>query len=148
MRKYRLQQCHREHMQGISIKAVVLATLAVFGIDFVSANLLAHAFDLPLDGTQEELRAAVDALNQNPRYMLAALALGTASTVVGGYLTAYLARTLPYFNALAFAILGIAIGIPMTAGVPAGWRIIGLLVTVPAALLGAHLYKRRTGRPQ
>ena len=62
-------------MQGISIKAVVLATLAVFGIDFVSANLLAHIFDLPLDGTQEELRAAVDALNQNSRYMMAALAL-------------------------------------------------------------------------
>jgi hypothetical protein len=132
-------------MQGISIKAVVLATLAVFGIDFVSANLLAHSFDLPLDGTQEELRAAVDALNQNSRYMLAALALGSASTAVGGYLTAFLARTLPYFNALAFAVLGIAIGIPMTTGVPMGWRFIGLLATIPAALLGARIYKQHVG---
>lgn len=130
-------------MQGISIKAIVLATLAVFGIDFVSGTLLAHVFDLPLDGTQEELRVAVDALNQDSRYLSAALLLGTASTVVGGYLTAHLARALPYFNALGFGVLGMVIGIPMTTGLPLGWRIVGLAISIPAALLGAHVYKRQ-----
>ncbi len=132
-------------MRGISIKAIVLATLAVFGIDFISGLLLAAIFfDQPLLSLpEEEVRLAIEALNRNGNYLAAALLLGTASTAVGGYLTARIASQLPYFNALAFGTMALLIGIPMTQGLPAWFRVLGLALTIPAALLGAHMSRPR-----
>ena len=128
-----------DFMQGISFKAIALATLAVFGIDIVSGTLLAAIYlPTPLDRPAAE---ALAALNADGTYLAAALLMGTASTAVGGYLTARIAGQLPYFNALAYGVLGLAIGIPMTQGLPAGFRVIGLGLTIPAALLGAHFSK-------
>ena len=130
-------------MRGISPKAVLLATLAVFGIDFVSALGLVGVYGIPLDGTDEELRAAVLALNQNRGFLTALLLLGTASTVVGGYIVARLAQSVPYFNALAFATLGIVLNALMSGDLPTWFVGVGLAVTIPAALLGAYVYKRQ-----
>ncbi|MBB6096116.1 hypothetical protein HNQ60_005007 [Povalibacter uvarum] len=133
-------------MQGISIKAIVLATLAVFGIDFVSSLVLFAMFGgPPLDAPKEQIEAALAALNEDAGYLLTALVLGTASTVVGGYLTARLAPTLPYYNALAFGVLGVAISIPFSTGVPTWVRVLGLGLGIPAALAGAYLSKRKGG---
>lgn len=133
-------------MSGISIRAILLATLAVFGIDFVSSTILAGIFSPGLTSmTPDEMRAAIAELNRNGAYLLSALTLGTASTVVGGYLAARLASAVPYFNALAFGLLGMIIGIVMTEGLPLWIRVLGLSLTVPAALLGAHIRKLGTG---
>lgn len=96
-------------MQGISIKAVLLATLAVFGIDFVSSLVLFAMFDgPPLDAPPEQIRAALDALNADAGYLLTALVLGTASTVVGGYLLRVWLRrcrtTTPWHSALSVSL--------------------------------------------
>jgi hypothetical protein len=133
-------------MRGISIRAIALATLAVFGIDFLSGMVLVGVFGgPPMNATEEQIRAAVAALNANSNYLLAALVLGTASTVIGGYLTARLARSVPYFNAFAFGALAVLLGIPMSADLPTWFRVVGLGLTIPAALLGGYLSKRRTG---
>jgi hypothetical protein len=130
-------------MRGIDIRAVVLATLAVFGIDFVAGLVLFGVFaEAPLNATEEQARAAALALNQNSGYLTTALVLGTASTVLGGYLVALLARTLPYFNALAFAVLGILLGLWLSTDLPAWFMVVGFGLTVPAALFGAYLMKR------
>jgi len=135
-------------MRGISIKAVILATLAVFGIDFISGLVLSGVFGgPPPDATDEQIQSALEALNHNRGYLTAALILGTASTVVGGYLTARLARTLPYFNALAFGALGVVLGIPMSGGVPMWLRILAIGLTIPAALCGGYWSKRRGQSP-
>lgn len=135
-------------MRGISIKAIVLASLAVFGVDIVSGAMLIAAFHGPLSSaglTDEQLRSALDAMNQDSAYLTAALILGTASTVLGGYIAARLARGVPYFNALAFGVLGVVLGVLTTRDLPLWFKVTGLALTVPAALLGGHLAKR--GRP-
>jgi hypothetical protein len=135
-------------MRGISIKAVVLASLAVIGIDIMSGIVLAAIFGGPAlnsEMTDAQLRQAAAAMVAQPGYLTAALILGTASTVVGGYLAARLARTVPYFNALAFGVLGVLLGVLTSSELPAWFRVIGLGLTVPAALVGAYLAKRHFG---
>jgi hypothetical protein len=138
-------------MRGISLKAVLLATLAVFGVDIVSGMVLAGIFDGPslsADMTDEQRMAALAALIENRGYMTGVLALGTASTVLGGYLTARLAGELPYFNALAFGGLGVLLGALTSAGLPVWFRVLGLGCTIPAALAGAYIWKRQVSADQ
>jgi hypothetical protein len=130
-------------MRSIDIKAVVLATLAVFGIDFFSGVMLFAVFaEVPLNATQEQVQAASLALNRNGDYLTAALVLGTASTVLGGYLVARMARSVPYFNALAFGVLGVVLALLLSRDLPLWFMIVGFGLTLPAALFGAYLMKR------
>jgi hypothetical protein len=113
---------------NFDIRAIVLATLAVFGIDFVTGIVLFSVFsDSVANASEEQVRAAAAALATDPGYLRAALVLGTASTVVGGFLVARIARSIPYFNALAYGVLGMLLGIGLT---------------VPASLAGAYFCKR------
>ena len=130
-------------MRHIDIRAIVLATLAVFGIDFVTGIVLFSTFsDLVANATDEQVRAAAVALANDRGYLRAALILGTASTVVGGYLVARLARRIPYFNALAYGVLGMVLSTLTTGELPAWFRVVGIGLTVPASLLGAYFGKR------
>ena len=67
-----------------------------------------------------------------------ALILGTASTVVGGFLVARIARSIPYFNALAYGGLGMVLSTLTTGELPTWFRAVGIGLTVPASLLGAY----------
>jgi CBS domain containing-hemolysin-like protein len=130
-------------MSGIDIRAILLATLAVFGIDFVSSIALFAVFgDQVANGSEEQVRTAVEALSRNPAYLRTALVLGTASTVVGGFLVARIARRIPYFNALAYGLLGVVLSTLTTGDLPMWFRVVGIGLTVPAALLGAYFAKR------
>ena len=130
-------------MRTISIKAVVLASLAVFGVDIVSSLILFDAFGGPdLDGmSDEQMRAAMLVLFQDTRYLTLALILGTASTVLGGYLAARLAKGVPYFNALAFGVLGLVVGLFTSSDLPIWFKVIGFGLTLPAAVAGGHIAK-------
>jgi len=134
-------------MSGISIKAVVLATLAVLGIDVIAGYLLASFYggEAVRDATTDEEIAAVSAaLLANRGYLAAILVEGTATTVLGGYLAARLARVTPYFNALAFGVMGLVLGALLSVDVPTWFRALGLSLTLPAALVGGYLWKRST----
>ena len=130
-------------LRHIDIRAIVLATLAVFGIDFVTGIVLFSMFaDLPANASDEQVRAVAVALANDRGYLRAALILGTASTVVGGFLVARIARRIPYFNALGYGVLGMVLGTLMTGELPLWFRIVGIGVTVPASLLGAYFGRR------
>jgi hypothetical protein len=134
-------------MYGINLRAVMIASLAVFGVDMVSTYLLISLFGGPaFDASlpDEQIDAAMQVLLQDPRYLTSALMLGTASTALGGFLAARLARTVPYFNALAFGLVGLALSVFAVGEVPPWFKIIGFGITVPAALLGGHLAKQRS----
>jgi len=134
-------------MPAISIKAILLATLAVFGVDIISSMLLFNAFDGPTlnaDMSDEQVRSLLQPLYQDVRFLTIGLILGTASTVLGGYLAARLARSVPYFNAFAFGMLSLVISSFTSTDLPLWFKIVGLAVTLPAALVGAHI-ARRTG---
>jgi hypothetical protein len=137
-------------MPAISIRAVILATLAVLGIDILSGMGLTQMFGGPGWGTElskEEMQRAYQVLMQDVRYLALGLLLGTASTVLGGYLAARLARSMPYYNALAFGVLGILVSLIGSGGLPAWVKIVGLGLSLPAALLGGHIAKLRMSRP-
>lgn len=130
-------------MNSIDIRAIVLATLAVFGIDFVTGLVLFSVFSDPVaNASEEQMRAAALALASDPGYLRAVLILGTASTVVGGFLVARLARRIPYFNALAYGVLGMALSTLSTGELPTWFRVVGIGLSVPAALLGAYFGRR------
>jgi len=130
-------------IKNIDLRAIVLATLAVFGIDFVTGMVLFGAFaENVANASEEQVRAAAVALANDPGYLRAALLLGTASTVVGGFLVARIARSIPYFNALAYGVLGMVLSLLMTGELPMWFRVVGIALTVPASLLGAYFGKR------
>ncbi len=130
-------------MRNIDIRAIVLATLAVFGIDFVTGIVLFSVFtDQITNASDEQVRAAAAALATDPGYLRAALILGTASTVVGGFLVARLARQIPFFNALAYGVLGMVLSTLTTGELPTWFRVVGIGLTVPASLVGAYFGRR------
>lgn len=138
-------------MPSISIRAVILASLAVLGVDIMSSLLLTQMFGGPgFDSglSDEQLRSAYQVLLQDVRYLTLGLILGTASTVLGGYLAARLARTMPYWNALAFGVLGLLISSIGSGDLPTWFKVVALLLTLPAALLGGHLAKLRMSGPE
>jgi hypothetical protein len=133
-------------MDLINLRAVLLATLAVFGIDVISSMVLIAVFGGPMPepgDSDEQLRAALELLNQNGAYLATALVFGTASTVFGGYLAARLAGSMPYFNSLAFGLLGVIIGVALSGDMPLWFTILGIASTIPAALVGGHIAKRQ-----
>lgn len=116
----------------------------------MSSMLLTQVFGGPgFDSglSDEQIRSAYQVLLQDVRYLTLGLILGTASTVLGGYLAARLAGSVPYFNALAFGVLGLLISMIGSGDLPAWFKIIGLLLTLPAAVLGGHLAKLHMSRP-
>jgi hypothetical protein len=138
-------------MFNISVKALVLASLAVFGVDILSGMVLISAFGGPTLNsgmTDEQMRQALVVLFQDTRYLTMALILGTASTVLGGYLAARLARSVPYFNALAFGVVGLVLSSLSSADLPTWFKVLGLGLTLPAALAGGHLAKLQMQRTQ
>jgi hypothetical protein len=130
-------------MKYLDLRAIVLATLAVFGIDFITGIVLFSMFtNLVTNASEEQVRAAAVALAKDPGYLRAVLVLGTASTVVGGFLVARIARRIPYFNALAYGVLGMLLSTLTTGELPLWFRVVGIGLTVPASLLGAYFGKR------
>jgi hypothetical protein len=133
-------------MHNISIRAVILASLAVLGVDIVTNSVLSSLFGGPTFGsemTDDQIRRALQVLYQDARYLTFALIFGTASTVLGGYLAARLARAVPYFNALAFGVVGLILSVMTVPDVPLWFKVIGFGLTLPAALLGGHIAKLR-----
>jgi hypothetical protein len=133
-------------MHNISVRAVILATLAVFGVDIVTNSVLSSLFGGPTFGSEmsdDQIRRALVVLYQDARYLTFALIFGTASTVLGGYLAARLARAVPYFNALAFGVLGLILSALTLPDVPTWFKVFGFGLMLPAALLGGHLAKMR-----
>jgi CBS domain containing-hemolysin-like protein len=129
-------------MSSIDIRAILLATLAVFGIDFFTSWMLFAAFGGPMSGSEEQVKSAVEAMTRDPAYLRAALILGTVSTVVGGWLVARIARRIPYFNALAYGLLSVVLSVLLSGDLPLWVRVVGTILTLPAALLGAYFGKR------
>ena len=135
-------------MHGINLRAIILASLAVFGVDLVSTFLLLSLFGgsaFDPSNTDEQIQAALQVLLQDPRYLACTLVFGTASTVLGGFLAARIARTVPYFNALAFGLSGLLLSaFAVDPNAPAWFKVIGFGLTLPAALFGGYLAKQRS----
>jgi hypothetical protein len=93
-------------------------------------------------------------LLQSNQYLFLSLVVGLSFTVLGGYVAARVANHLEYRHGLIVGVIVLVIGEIMVSGDPNGMplsiRVIGDLLVVPAALLGAHLRRaaKRRARTQ
>jgi len=133
-------------MRSLDVRAIVMATLAVIGIDFLAGVALMSAYageQIARAANDEAARKAIlDALAANPEYLRVVLILGTATTVLGGFLVSRIARSIPYFNGLAYGVVAVVLNLWPTHGLPTWFKAVGIGLTVPAALLGAYFGKR------
>jgi hypothetical protein len=116
------------------VVATMLASIVLFS--------LLGSFMVSRGGSPEDLDNGF--ANSDLMRMLM-LAVGLSCTVLGGYVTAQVAKRREYHHALLTGIVVLVIGEIMLSGSPEGtslaMRIIGDVLAIPAALLGAWLYK-------
>jgi hypothetical protein len=128
----------------IRLGAVVIAFVAELGLDqVISAVLLASLghTDFSADMSEAEREAFVAAVWADGAFVLCAIALGTATTVLGGYVCARIAKVFPYYHGLAIGIVGLVFILIVMGEAPWWYTAFGLLMTLPASLYGAHLAK-------
>ena len=122
-------------MARVNIKAVLLGFGAVLLLDTL-AGLVLYAV-LGVEGTAEHAASEASA---SPGFLWSSVVLGSLTTAAGGYLAARIAKSYPYFNALALGLLGAVFGFLFWPQYPLWFNILDLLLVVPAALLGARFY--------
>ena len=133
-------------MQGISIKAVLVASLLTVVVDIVLGIVLIFAYStsaITPGMTENEIQNAVSVVSSSTPVLLTGMILGSLSTVLGGYVAARLSKAAPYLNSLAFGIVGIILGVFMAEGLPLWYNIVGFIVVIPASLFGASFVAKR-----
>jgi hypothetical protein len=128
----------------INVRSVIVAFLAVLGVDFVLSNalLVMMAGDtLQETMSDDDKRKLIDTVANSSGFLLYWMVFGTCTTIGGGYLAARLAKTFPYFNGLAIGMVGFVFGLFFLGQSPWWFDLIGMLTTIPASIYGAHLAK-------
>jgi hypothetical protein len=131
-------------MMKIRITAVVIAFVAELGLDQIFAAILVYAFGhtgYSPDMSDAEKLAFVQAVWSDGAFVLCAFALGTATTILGGYVCARIAKVFPYYNGLAIGLVGLAFTLLVAGEAPVWYTVLGVLMAVPASIYGAHLAK-------
>ena len=132
-----------------NFKAIAIGTATMLTLDILISVILFFLYStstLAPGQSQAALTEAKLSLAQDNGYLMAGLLLGTLTTVLGGYLAARIAKTLPLYNGLAVGVMGLIAGIFLGGGMeesPWWYLTIGYMSVIPAALLGAWLAKEK-----
>lgn len=134
-------------MKRFSVKAIALGALVMIALDLLTGVVSYIVFGgdaLRPGATPEDIRTMAELLQQNDAYLFTALVFGITTTVIGGYVTARLARQVPLLNACALGIVGVLIGLLLSAPVdsPLWFDAIGYIAVIPAAIFGGYLGRR------
>ncbi len=132
--------------RGIDVKAVILGIAADLGVTFVAMMVVMTVLgvgtgieDLP----EDEARELIESTFQEPKYLLLGGLLGLFGTVAGGYVAAKFADAAPLLNAACVGLFGVALGFLFIGGTPLWFGVIGMLLTLPAAIAGGVLWRNR-----
>lgn len=131
-------------MKKIRFGAVVIAFVAELGVDQVISTILLIAFghtEFSADMSDAERDAFMAAVFGDGGFLFVAFVCGTATTILGGYLCARLAKTFPYYNGLAIGIVGVIWTLLPLGDTPWWYTALGVLMSIPASIYGAHLAK-------
>ena len=132
-------------MPPISAKAIAIAFVSELVADLVIRSVLFVMFaqGLLAEGmTDDELARVRKAVLETTAYIPWAMMFGTATTVGGGYLAARIARRIPYYHGLAIGIVGVLFSLVLWSPEAGGLEYLGLVITIPCSIYGAHLAKR------
>ncbi len=133
-----------------TIRAVGLGLISDIAATVVVSVVLTAIVGRRLAGENASLDELEQALLASEGYTLLALLAGLACTVLGGYVAARAAGEREYLHALLAGVAVLVFGEMMlaqsTGAYPFGYRVIGTLLTIPAAVYGGHLRKRGRAR--
>jgi hypothetical protein len=132
-------------MSRISIKAVAVGFLLTLGLDILTGivMLLLRGNEITVAGrSSEQVSQDLADVTGSTSFLLMSIALGTLTTLVGGYVTARVAKRYPYFNGLAVGVLGALFGLFFWSENPVWFNLFALVTVIPTALLGAHIGAR------
>ena len=140
----------REHRRPILLAA--LAGLVVdIGATFISGSIAAVMLALSVGATDGSSSALQELLGSSG-WLFFNLVLGTACTVLGGYVAARIANQRELLCGLALGALNLVASEAMlglsdlTESYPIGLRIASIIVVMPAGIVGGWLRKRQALR--
>ena len=132
--------------RGIDVKAVILGIAADLGFTFVAMMTImtflgigAGIEDLP----EDEARELIENTFGEPKYLLLGGLLGLFGTAVGGYVAAKFAGAAPLLNATCVGLFGVVLGFLFIGDTPLWFGVIGILLTLPAAIAGGVFWRNR-----
>lgn len=129
----------------LSYRAIAIAFAAELVVDFVISMFVFSFFAgdlLSPDMAEGEFETVVRKVMATTAYVPWMMAFGTATTVGGAYLAARIAKRIPYYHGLAMGIVGMLFILVTWDGGLVWPNVLGLLITIPASLFGAHLAKQ------
>lgn len=132
--------------RGIDVKAVILGIAADLATTFVAMMAVMTFLGLGegvKDLPEEEARQLIETTFREPKYLLLGGSLGLLGTVVGGYVAAKFADAAPLLNAACVGLFGVVLGIFFIGESPLWFGVIGILLTLPAAIAGGILWRNR-----
>jgi hypothetical protein len=129
----------------ISIKAIVIAFAAEICADiFLSLfvfSLFAFGTASPNMGA-EDFEKVRQMVFEDTLYLPVMFLSGSATTVLGAYLAARIAKRIPYYHGLAIGIVGLVYCLALWPPEPTWLDFLGLVCTIPFSLYGAHLARK------
>ena len=128
--------------RGIDAKAVILGIAADLAATFVAMMAVMTFFGMGA-GSEDEARQLIESTFQEPRYLLLGGLLGLLGTMIGGYVAAKFADAAPLLNAACVGLFGVVLGIFVIGESPLWFVVIGILLTLPAAVAGGVLWRSR-----
>jgi hypothetical protein len=131
-------------MPPISFIAIVMAFAAELVADWLIQMFLFLMFagdQLHTGMSDEEYQALVQNVLANTALPQWVMIFGLATTIAGAYAAARIAKRIPYYHGLAMGIVGI-IYIVVASDALDGQAWLGILVTIPLSLFGAHLARK------
>jgi uncharacterized membrane protein len=136
-------------MPSISIKAIVVGAVIDIGGSMLVGGLFVFVYMLVLASQnvpQEELQRRVLA---DQDYYIVSLVLGLAFMAVGAFVAARMARAREMAHALWVGLVAVAVSVPLvaagdTSAYPSWYMPVSFALTIPAALVGGYIARRRT----
>lgn len=127
-------------MKNISLKGIILGTLATIVLDILGGIVLMMIFFAPVGGGPgEKMDTASAVAAMGAGFLISYLIFSTATTVVGGYIAAGVAQRSAYLNSGIIGVIGILLGVFFCGDYPAWFSVLGFASVMPAALLGGYL---------
>lgn len=133
-------------MKGINIKGVIVANVVVVALDFAVGAVMGVVMLLPqlrAGMNESEIMALADSITTSTPTLVSSLIIGTATTMLGGYVAASMAKSNRYLNAGTVGAAGVLLGFCFLRYYPLWFNISGMLMAFPAALAGGHLAREK-----
>ncbi len=115
--------------------AILAGLLTDVGGSLLAQAVVAYAF-----GADPADAAAVDRLSASPAFLAVSLSVALASTALGGFVAAHLAKGEELNNAFVMGVASAVSSLMFTLGTPLPlWFVaVNIALTVPAALAGGY----------